>query len=470
VIPIVTPDEMAAVDRAASEPVSVLIDRAGYAVAASARSVMGGAYGRRVLVVAGAGNNGADGRVAAEILRRWGASVAVVDAAVLAPGSPLAGRDPIDLVVDAAYGTGLNREYLPPDPGPASVLAVDIPSGLSGWTGEGTAMAATCTVTFQALKPGLLLGSGPDLTGAVHVADIGLGALTSATAHTWLVTDSDVSSHLTPKPRQSHKWLTAVEVIGGSPSMHGAPLLVARSAMRAGAGYTLVGVPGSDNGGGLPAGEQVGLPLGATGWDVAADQAARRVKAIAVGPGLGDAAYGVAGQPGPDTPVWKFLVAESARSVPAVVDADGLTALGDLAGVARVAGAREAATVITPHEGEFRRLAGRAPRPDRITDVRDCAGQTGAVVLLKGSPTLVAGPDGRVLVVTSGSTRLATAGSGDALTGVIAAFMARGVPALEAAALGAHVHGRAAGLGREEGLVASDLADLVSDWLSEALR
>jgi NAD(P)H-hydrate epimerase len=153
-----------------------------------------------------------------------------------------------------------------------------------------------------------------------------------------------------------------------------------------------------------------------------------------------------------------------------VVDADGLTALADLDAIRRVAGVRRAPLVLTPHEGEYRRITGHAPGPDRITDVRETAGQTGAVVLLKGSPTVVADPDGRVMVVNSGSSRLATAGTGDVLSGVIAAFLARGLDALEAASFAAHVHGRAASLGRTEGLVAGDLPDLVSTWLSGLLE
>jgi NAD(P)H-hydrate repair Nnr-like enzyme with NAD(P)H-hydrate dehydratase domain len=123
--------------------------------------------------------------------------------------------------------------------------------------------------------------------------------------------------------------------------------------------------------------------------------------------------------------------------------------------------------VLTPHEGEFAKLVGRPPADDRIADVRAVSGETGTVVLLKGSPTVVADPEGRVRVIDSGSPRLATAGTGDVLSGVIAAFLARGMRALDAAALGAHCHGRAAGLGPAEGLVASDLPQLVSRWLSE---
>jgi len=466
VIPVVTPAEMAGVDRDASEPVEVLIERAGFGVASAAARMLGRSYGRRVLVVAGRGNNGADGRAAAALLARRGASVKVLEAASVDAALPDA-----DLVIDAAYGTGLSRPYRPPDPGRAQVLAVDIPSGLSGTTGrpvgnpgQGGAVRADRTVTFAALKPGLLLAEGPDLTGPVEVVDIGLGHLVDRVAQAWLVTDDDVIGRLPRRARQTHKWVTAVGVVGGSPGMPGAPILSAHGAMRAGAGYAIVAVPGSPPGGGLPPSEYVGRSLPATDWGQEAAEAVARARAVVVGPGLGACALGSAGETGLSTPVARFL---AASELPAVVDADGLTALGDLSNLAKLARDRSSPTVITPHEGEFARLAGRPPADDRITDVRSVASETGAVVLLKGSTTIVAEPGGRVLVVNSGSSRLATAGTGDVLSGIIAAFLARGLPGQEAAALAAHCHGRASALGRPEGLVASDLPGLTSRWLSE---
>jgi NAD(P)H-hydrate epimerase len=463
-IPVVTPEEMAAVDRAAPVPEEVLIERAGYGVALAARRLLGGAYGMRVTVVAGRGNNGADGRVAGRYLARWGASVRIAEAESLGPGTTVPGRPPIDLVIDAAYGTGLSRPYEPPDPGTALVLAVDIPSGLKGMTGEGDALRAARTVTFAALKPGLLLGRGPELSGSVEVADIGLDALVCSTARSWVVTDDDVAASLPARARTAHKWQSAVEVVGGSARMTGAPLMAARGAFRAGAGYVLLGIPGSD-GSGLPPGEYVRIELPADGWDEHAATSSSRVRAVVVGPGLGASAGGsgtdVLG--GAGGPIGRFLTSTTA---PAVVDADALTSLGDTASVRAVTDSRKGPVVLTPHEGEFARLTGRQPRPDRIAEVREVARETGAVVLLKGSPTLIADPAGRTLVVTSGTPRLATAGTGDVLSGVIAAFLARGLPAVEAAALAAHCHGRAASLCDSEGLVASDLPGAISAWLS----
>ena len=170
-IPVVTPEEMGEIDRAAPEPTEVLVERAGAAVARAASRMLGGTYGRRVVVVAGKGNNGADGRAATARLRARGVGVAVVDAADALDRLPVA-----DLVIDAAYGTGFRGTYAFPDTGGMPVLAVDIPSGVDGLTGRagGAPARATATVTFAALKPGLLLGDGPDLAGEVELADIGL--------------------------------------------------------------------------------------------------------------------------------------------------------------------------------------------------------------------------------------------------------------------------------------------------------
>lgn len=461
-IPVVTPAEMAEVDRAAPEPVGVLVGRAAAAVAVEALGMLDGAYGRRVVVVAGGGNNGADGRAAGAILAARGAKVTVVD-----PGER---RLPVgDLVVDAAYGTGLSRPYRPPQLPPGGrvrVLAVDIVSGIAGATGEipegGGALRADVTVTFGALKPGLLLGAGPAHSGALRVAGIGLDTAAAGVASAWLVTDEDVST-VPARPAEAHKWQSALGVVAGSPGMCGAPWMVSRAAMRAGAGYVRLGVPGVEPGRtGLPPGEVVGVAAPPGAWA----EVVGRCRALVVGPGLGPVAPG-SGSAGPDGvggEVGRLLV--EAPDLPAVVDADGIGALGSLDAVAAVTARRSAALVLTPHAGEWERLVGAPPGADRLEAVRTVARRCGAVVLLKGSVTVVAAPDGRALLAGAGSPRLATAGTGDVLSGVIGAFLARGVPALEAAGIAAHVHGRAAGDGRSDGLVAGDLPDLIGSWLS----
>jgi NAD(P)H-hydrate epimerase len=456
VIPVVTVEEMRAADAAAQAEVSesTLVERAGTAVATAALRLLGGAYGRRVVVVAGKGNNGADGRVAAARLRRRGARVEVVD---VASAPPRLGVDPAaDLVVDAAFGTGFRGTYTAPAVPPGvPVLAVDIPSGVDGDTGAacGAPLRADVTVTFAALKPGLLQGDGPALAGRVEVAEIGLDP---GTAHIRLVEDADLAL-LPARPRRAHKWQSAVAVVAGSPGMTGAAVLCAHAAYRAGAGMVRLGVPGisPDE---LPSGEAVSTALPGAGWADEALAMAERCRALVVGPGLGRA-------PGTADEV-VGLVTRS--PVPVVVDADGLFALGDAAGVATVTAASSSPVALTPHDGEFARLAGSPPGVDRMASARSLAAQGGAVVLLKGSVTVVAAPGGDVLLSAAGSSRLATAGTGDVLSGVIGAFVARGLELPVAAALGAHVHGRAAARGRRQGLVAGDVPDLVSDWLSAA--
>lgn len=439
---------MAAIDSAAPEPVEVLIERAGAAVARVALEVLGGAYGRRVVVVAGKGNNGADGRSAAARLRRRGVRVDVIDGSA-APGT----LPDCDLVIDAAYGTGFRGSYEAPDPGGAPVLAVDIPSGVSGLTGEpaGRVLQADLTVTFAAVKPGLVLQPGRSLAGELYVADIGLDT-SGSTA--WIVERDDVAAWLPSRTADSHKWRAAVIVVAGSSGMTGAARLCAAAAQRAGAGMVKAATPGSDDEHGRPI-EAVGLSVPATGWATVVLQALERFGALVVGPGLGTGEGTLASV--------RDVLARS--DVPAVVDGDALTALGRDA--AKVLLQRRAASVLTPHDGEYERVSGAAPGPDRLAAARSLAAETGAVVLLKGSTTVVAAPSGEVRIVTTGDERLATAGTGDVLSGVIGALLAQGMDALEAAAAGAWLHGRAGALGPRRGLIAGDLVDLLPAALAE---
>jgi NAD(P)H-hydrate epimerase len=455
VIPVVTPEEMGAIDAAAPEPVEVLIERAGSAVARAAIEMLGGTYGRRVVVVAGKGNNGADGRSAAARLTRRGVRVDVLDAKDLRGALPAC-----DLLVDAAYGTGFRGEWEPPPaPDGALVLAVDIPTGVDGLTGEvrGSPWPADRTVTFAALKPGLVLRGGPDRTGGLDVADIGLDT-SSASIH--VVEVVDVAEWLPLRPREAHKWNAACWIIGGSPGMTGAAHLAAVGAQRAGAGYVRLSVPGTDPDPTAPT-EVVSVELPEDGWSSVVADDVDRVRALAVGPGLGTGA--------PTQQAVRDLVATSGRP-PIVVDGDGLTALADdIEGKLTSHDARGGgpSTVLTPHDGELARLGADPDAPDRIATVRDLARRRGAVVLAKGSTTVVAAPDGRALLSTTGDARLATAGTGDVLTGVITALIAQGVPQFEAAAAGAYLHGRAGALAWRRGLVASDVADHLPAALAE---
>lgn len=436
-IPIVTPDEMAAIDAAAPEPLDVLIDRAAAAVARRAVVMLGGTYGRRVVVIAGKGNNGNDGRAAALRLRARGAQVTVFDASS-AP-SPLPS---CDLVIDAAYGTGLRRAYAAPllgAPRPL-VLAVDIVSGVDGLTGHarGVLMRADCTVTFAALKPGVLLGDGPALCGATEVADLGLD-VSRARAH--LVEASDVARWVPPRAIDTHKWRAAVWVVGGSIGMAGAARLACGGAMRAGAGYVRLSVPGGHDPGAPTEVVQVAM---ATDLVIDAAEAAR-FGAFVVGPGLGrDAAMGHS--------LASFVLG---LGRPVVLDGDALTLLGS-AGAEVLAG-RTHSTVLTPHDREFRDLAGVEAGADRMASARALAARCNATVLLKGPTTIVADPMGKVLVSTTGDQRLATAGTGDVLAGIVGALLARGIEPLRAAAAAAYLHGVAAQRAPREAMIASDL-------------
>lgn len=450
-LPIVTPEEMAAIDAAAAEPPEVLIERAGTAVAWTALRMLGGAYGRTINVICGKGNNGADGRVAARHLAAKGVRVRVID--VPCPGVLPAS----DLVIDAAFGTGFHGAWSPPDVGDTPVLAVDLPSGVDALTGDiaGEVLAATHTVTFAALKPGLLMPPGSVLAGELELVDIGLDI---GWARANLVQAADVAGWWPERDEYSHKWRNAVRVIAGSATMTGAPRLVSHAAMRSGAGMVHLSIPGMTLGD-API-EIVQRSLPSMGWADAALASLERFHSIVVGPGLGrsdDTGANV-----------RRLVTEA--PLPMVIDGDGLFALGwSSEGAAALLRRRASPTVLTPHDGEYTVLKGGPPGLDRMVAARRLAADSGCTVLLKGAATVVADPDGEALVVTAGDARLATAGTGDVLSGIIGALLAGGMRPLHAAAAGAWVHGQAGRRGLRHGLVASDLPDLIPAVLEELL-
>lgn len=433
---------MRAIDAASPVGLQGLIRRAGAAVARVALEELGGAYGRRVVVVVGKGNNGADGRVAAALLRARGVRVVEI-AADEAAGSVLPA---CDLVIDAAYGTGFRGAYDAPDPGGAPVLSVDVPSG--------EAVRADVTVTFAALKPSLVFDEA-GRAGAVVLEDLGLDV---SSTRQWVVEPPDVLARLPRRRRDAHKYAAAVAVVAGSPGMTGAASLTSRAVLRAGSGYCRLATPGVDVATMAPS-EVVAVPLPARDWAAGALAATEKMKALAVGPGLGRATATQSDV--------RRLVAEA--PVPVVVDADGLFALGSVEEAAGVIGARRTSSgvVLTPHDGEFARLAGEPPPEgvERIGAVRDLAERLGAVVALKGPVTVVADPTGDVRFSRAGTRALATAGTGDVLTGVLAAFLAQGLAPLDAAALAACAHGTAARRGPAVGLIASDLLELLPEFL-----
>jgi NAD(P)H-hydrate epimerase len=453
---VLTRDEMRAADAAALARVShqTLVTRAGTAVAGAALRMLGGAYPARITVVAGKGSNGADALVAADLLARRGARVTVLGAADAPPS-----LGPCDLVIDGAYGTGFHGAYNAPSVASGTpVLAIDIASGVDADTGAapGRATVATRTVTFAALKPGLLQGAGPAHSGVIELADIGIDLPAAGAA---LVDDDDLTTALPPRPRVTHKWANAVAVCAGSTGMEGSAILCSRGAMAAGSGMVRLGSPGDPAAAWPP--EVVRATLGATSWAPAFLEAAAKCRAGVIGPGLGTDPATVA----------EIRAVIAGFDGPLVIDADGLSALGNLESARKVLAARTAPTVLTPHDGEYARLAGSAPGDDRPAAARHLAGCLGCIVLVKGPLTAVARPGGgsnSVLLSDAGTPALATAGTGDVLSGVIAAFLARGVEAQLAAALGAHAHGRAASSGRRGALVAGDLPRQLGRVLHEA--
>ena len=455
---------------------ATLVDRAGGAVARGARRLLGGTYGRRVVIVCGKGNNGADGRVAGQRLAGWGARVARFDLTGIDRSAFARALDRADLAIDGMFGTGF-RGALEGDAAFVAdafnaagcpVLAIDIPSGVDGLTGavHGTAVEAVATVCFVALKPGLVL-----FPGARFAGDIDVVPLFSGTPRTpaWidpnipslgLTEEADVAAWLPPRPPESHKWsVGAVYVVGGSQGMTGAVMLAAGAALRAGAGMVVAGLPG-DAAIRASGGEVITRLLPATSSGALEEDAAKeildgldRFRALVVGPGLGRSAATVAAV--------RRLVGEA--PVPLVLDADGLNALdGDVDLLA----ARPAATIVTPHAGEYARLAGEPVGEDRVAAARRLAERAGAVVLLKGSRTVVADPNGRAAVNGTGGPWLATAGTGDVLSGIVGALAAMGLPTFRAATAGAWLHGRAADVAGHEGLAAGDLIHALPTVLS----
>lgn len=448
--PLYTAAEMrAAEERYPNYPNSVpeLMERAGAAVADVVVKAFPGA--RRFACVCGGGSNGGDGRVAARRLREAGYVADETDD----------GLDRYDVIVDALFGTGFEG---PPRPESAviiermnaslaPVVAVDLPSGVDATTGEieGVAVEADLTVTFHALKVGLVISPGRFHAGRVVVSDIGL-------EHVPTKIRRATTSLLDAVPRRADgdtKYSAgSVLVVGGQPGMTSAACLTAMAALRADAGYVTLAVPTES----LPAAEMLALEPVKLAWNddnavTTLVSAAERASALAIGPGLGRsrALHG--------------LVRALLRrlDLPVVVDADGLYGLEPVS--------RSQPTVLTPHSGELTQLLGSDSEwvnAHRLEAANSCAERFGATVLLKGPDTIVASPDEDIVVCDGGPPSLATAGTGDVLTGVVASFLAKGLDPTTAAAAAAVAHGYAAVLApHAAGLVASDLLELLPQAL-----
>jgi ADP-dependent NAD(P)H-hydrate dehydratase / NAD(P)H-hydrate epimerase len=442
--PLYTAEEMKRAE--AGHDVDELMTRAGRAVAEEAMLRFPDA--QRFVAVCGGGANGGDGRIALDVLEAAG------KAARTSEDAPV---EEADVVIDALFGTGFHgepredaaRAIVAMNTSGKPVVAVDLPSGVNASTGEiaGASVKATVTVTMHAPKVGLEVAPGRFRAGEVAVADIGLPDV--RTEHR-LVTPEILDA--IPRRRADQNKYTAgtVLVVGGSRGLTGAPSLAAKAAFRADAGYVAVAVPDST----LPVFEQrlleaVKLPCPEEDGTIsprAVDpiaEFASKAGALALGPGLGRGH-------GPKEVV-RRLLAEIDR--PAVVDADGLHELEPFE--------RSAPTVLTPHEGELARLLG--VRSEWVAAHRLEAVQRGAdtfrcVCLLKGADTLVAAPGEGVLVVSLGTPALATAGSGDVLTGIVAAFLSKRVEPRKAAAAAAAAQQLASRTLPQAGAVASDVA------------
>lgn len=466
---VISPAESSRLDSTSPESVEILMERAGLGVALAAVD-MGIGYGSRVVILAGAGNNGGDGYVAARYLQQRGVQVKVhalgyprkdySPARLAAIRAVAAGvkvvdfdvPEPADLVIDALFGVGFRGQLpdvvLPWLDHAAPVLSVDVPSGLQAGTGlvDGDAFMATVTITFHAFKAGHLLGEGPERCGVVDAVDIGLHG---GEPELRLCEFGDAP--VLQRSRTDHKWsVGSVVIVGSSRGMVGAGVLAAVAALNAGAGSAAVVCPGAVQSEvaamtpgilskGVGKGDQFSLA------DVPEVlEYTDRFDVVVLGPGLGG-----------DDGFVREVVAR--RTGKLLIDADGLNNLGGPDPLA----ARTGPTMITPHAGEFARLAGAEAS---YTAAMAFAEDTGSIVLLKGNPTFVLGSE--QWVVTTGGPELATIGTGDVLAGVVAALWSGGLDAETAARSGAFWHGIAgADLASRRTVTATELVKTVGEFL-----
>ncbi|WP_224360924.1 NAD(P)H-hydrate dehydratase [Hyalangium versicolor] len=483
-------------------PSALLMENAGRALADVARSVAG--QGGRFIVVCGPGNNGGDGLVAARFLQEGGArvSVAVVGdqgrmtteaqrnlQALGAYGVSPQALDVLptpgarDVVVDAIFGTGLSRA---PEGAfaeaidrigqwrraGAKVVAADVPSGLQSDTGESFSpcVVADVTVSFGLLKRGQVLEPGATLCGELRRVDIGLSAAASQGLKGLvlrLVEEADAREALPVRRSDTHKGTYGhVVVVAGSRGKSGAAALVARSALRSGAGLVSVATRADLVDAVLAhAPEIMGVPLEGDGPLGLSDleplvAAAEGKEALVIGPGI------------PRGPETGALIGEllSRVEIPAVLDADALNAVAEDLGVLRKA---KGPVVLTPHPGEMARLTGRSTKEvqaHRVEVARNLATGHGVTVVLKGARTLIASPDGEIYVNPTGNPGMATGGSGDVLSGICGAFLAQGLRVPEAIWAAVYTHGLAGDLAAERrgkvGLIAGDIIKGLCDvWV-----
>jgi len=464
-----------------------LMERAGLAAAQITRERLLGDR-RSVVVIAGPGNNGGDGFVLARHLKQWWYRVNVLftgDAAQLSDdarsaydawlqaGGTLTERLPdhqCDVVVDALFGIGLTRpldgrhaelvEWINRHPAP--VLSLDIPSGLTADTGAvlGHAVRAAFTVTFIALKPGLLTLEGPDHVGEWVVADLGLDVESLQPSMGRVMGEECLAHVLSPRLRNSHKGsFGSVGIVGGAAGMTGAALLAGRAALQLGAGRVYLGLLRKE------------LSVDLTQPELMLREADETVEmqnlnCLVVGPGLGQ------------SPPARSAVARALeRDVPLVLDADALNLLGAHDALKDVCRTRRAATLLTPHPAEAARLLNSttaAVQADRVHSALELALRYRASVALKGAGTVVATEDGHWSVNLTGNPGLASAGMGDVLSGICGALLAQSVEPHEALCAAVHLHGRAADvcaevLGGWIGMTASEVTAAARSLMNDVV-
>lgn len=484
---LLTAKEMGQADKLAMEggvAGAVLMENAGRSVADEVSLRFPDAS--TVAILCGPGNNGGDGFVAARLLVERGYFVQVgfdgdprklpPDAAAMAerysgPVHPLESAllDNADVIVDGLFGAGLSR---PVDGKMGAlvdaanesgipIIAIDVPSGVDGTTGSilGTAIRAVSSVTFFRLKPGHLLSPGHLHCGELHLADIGIPDEVLATVKPILyANEPGLWLDRYPWPTQlGHKYLRGHAVVASGPAdATGAARLAARSALRAGAGLVTVASPRNAlavNASRLTAVmlKEADGPQGLT-----ALLSDTRKNAFLIGPG-----HGV----GEET---RQMVLAALQAEPAVVlDADALTSFAETPDILFAAiQRRKQAVVMTPHAGEFARLFGDVPGASKVDRTRTAASRSGATVVLKGPDTVIAAPDGHAAIDTNGTPWLATAGSGDAMAGMVVAILAQGLGGFDAACVAVWMHGQAAKQ-FGPGLIAEDLPELIPEVLEE---
>ncbi len=473
-VEVITMAEMAEADRlagVAGTPGTVLMDRAGRAVADSAGRLLARRGGTRVLVICGPGNNGGDGFVAAAALagREFSVDVAALvpianlsgdaaSAAALWHGSVLPAGAAIperyDLVIDALFGAGLSRPLddmacdivARVNAAGHPVLAVDLPSGISGDTGRvmGAAIRATQTVTFLRLKPGHLLMPGREFCGDITLVDIGIGAEVIGEIGPKLRHNSpELWDRHFPRPQAAgHKYARGhLLVVSGPMPTLGASRLSAHGGLRVGAGLVTVASP--DDALAAHAAQLTAVMLKpftdpASLAEILSDA---RKNAVVIGPGLGHHADSAA--------LVQATLAPSEKSRAVVLDADALTLYaGRPAELAALISTAPGPVVVTPHDGEFTKLFqgvdGVLHASSKVEQARAGARRLGAVLLLKGPDTVVAAPDGRASISGEDAPWLATAGSGDVLAGILGGLLAQSMPAFEAASAAVWLHAAAA--------------------------